>query len=198
MKKIGYAFALGLVWSTLAYAQTTPTLSQVPITDIHMRWPQQRTTDVPTPEVGTPAETSPALGSAQGGSAPGSQPTDPNAVAPQPEVGGPSNEKPPREDGELQAELWAFDPVQLPRQQGMVIGQPLHHGFAYSQDPSDQRRLAEWTLHLQNEGMNLRKIEFEAQRLDRQDFEMWASRFVWWEDGLHPNIIHPDVVHETP
>lgn len=100
-----------------------------------------------------------------------------------------AEDKPPMEDTEAKRLMWAVDPSQNLRQEGGRLEKPLSRGFASSAAPADRLRLAEWKRHLLNVGIPQNKIEFEARRLDREDFELWASRLVWWENGEHPNMI---------
>lgn len=101
-------------------------------------------------------------------------------------------EKPPVEDTETQKILWSIDTRQELRQSGGRFELPNARGFASSSNMSDQLRLKEWRRHLLNVGLPKEKIDFEARRLNREDFELWASRFVWWDKDLHPNAITVD------
>lgn len=105
----------------------------------------------------------------------------------------PSLDRPPVEDMEAKRLMWALDPVQNLRQEGGRMERPNARGFSSSAQSSDRLRVAEWKRHLLNLGIPESKIEFEARRLNRDEFEMWASKFVWWESDEHPNII--DVTH---
>lgn len=110
------------------------------------------------------------------------------AQAPQPP------KRPPAESlSEEEKLLWMIDPKQTARQQGQRIEQPLSKGLYHSASLSDKELLRAWTYHLMNEGVPEAKILFEAKRLNKHDFERWASRFVWWEESLHPNVVrqHP-------
>lgn len=97
--------------------------------------------------------------------------------------------RPPVDDTQTKALLWMNDPTQDLRQSGGKLERPLARGFANSSAPQDQRRLDEWRRQLLNVGVPQSKIEFEARRLNREDFELWASRFVWWENDEHPNAV---------
>lgn len=108
------------------------------------------------------------------------------AQAPQPP------KRPPAEGlSEEDKLLWMIDPKQTARQQGQRIEQPLSKGLYHSASLSDKELLRAWTYHLMNEGVPEAKILFEAKRLNKHDFERWASRFVWWEESLHPNAVRP-------
>lgn len=103
------------------------------------------------------------------------------------------NDKPPVEDLTAQRLMWATDPVQNLRQEGGRIERPNARGFSSSTQGADRLRLAEWKRHLLNLGLPESKIDFEARRLPREEFELWASKLVWWESGEHPNLI--DIAH---
>lgn len=102
------------------------------------------------------------------------------------------SEKPPVEDTETLKMLWSVDMRQELRQSGGRFELPNARGFSASSNMSDQLRLKEWRRHLLNVGLPKEKIDFEARRLNREDFELWASRFVWWDKDLHPNAITVD------
>lgn len=98
-------------------------------------------------------------------------------------------DKPPVEDLTAQRLMWATDPVQNLRQEGGKMERPTPRGFSSSAQASDRLRMAEWKRHLLNLGLPESKIDFEARRLSREEFEQWASKLVWWEAGEHPNLI---------
>lgn len=98
-------------------------------------------------------------------------------------------DKPPVEDLTAQRLMWATDPVQNLRQEGGKMERPTPRGFSSSSQASDRLRMAEWKRHLLNLGLPESKIDFEARRLNREEFELWASKLVWWEAGEHPNLI---------
>jgi len=98
-------------------------------------------------------------------------------------------DKPPVEDLTAQRLMWATDPVQNLRQEGGKMERPTPRGFSSSAQASDRLRMAEWKRHLLNLGLPESKIDFEARRLSREEFELWASKLVWWEAGEHPNLI---------
>ena len=98
-------------------------------------------------------------------------------------------DKPPVEDLTAQRLMWATDPVQNLRQEGGKMERPTPRGFSSSSQASDRLRMAEWKRHLLNLGLPESKIDFEARRLSREEFELWASKLVWWEAGEHPNLI---------
>lgn len=97
------------------------------------------------------------------------------------------DDKPPVEDLEAQRLLFSVDFKQDARQAGEKLMRPNHNGFALSTKSEDQLRFKEWNRHLLNVGIPQSKIDFEGRRLNRSDFELWASRIVWWEEGVHPN-----------
>ncbi len=100
-----------------------------------------------------------------------------------------SNDKPPVEDLTAKRLMWATDPVQNLRQEGGRMERPNARGFSSSAQGADRLRMAEWKRHLLNLGLPESKIDFEARRLNREEFELWASKLVWWESGEHPNLI---------
>lgn len=102
-------------------------------------------------------------------------------------------DRPPVENSDAQRLMWATDPVQNLRQEGGRLEKPVPRGFNASSQPADRLRMAEWKRHLLNLGIPESKIEFEARRLNREDFELWASKLVWWEGNEHPNLI--DITH---
>lgn len=146
--------------------------------DLNMKWPDQNAM----------GPVDPSLQMAPGVLAPGAAPGLVNpgqAMVPAVEA------KPPLPDTAGLAQSWSNDPVQQLRQSGERLERPLHRGFAHSSSQADQVRLAQWRTHLLNVGVPASKISFEASRLDREAFELWASRFVWWEQATHPN--HVDI-----
>lgn len=104
-----------------------------------------------------------------------------------------ANDKPPVEDLTAQRLMWATDSVQNLRQEGGRMERPNARGFSSSTQSADRLRMAEWKRHLLNLGLPESKIDFEARRLNREEFELWASKLVWWESGEHPNLI--DITH---
>ena len=102
-------------------------------------------------------------------------------------------DRPPVENLDAQRLMWAMDPVQNLRQEGGRLEKPTSRGFKASAHSADRLRMAEWKRHLLNLGIPESKIEFEARRLNREEFELWASKLVWWEAGEHPNLI--DINH---
>ena len=94
----------------------------------------------------------------------------------------------PQEEWARQAEQWNSDTSQQLRQSGGSMGHPPHRGFFFSSSSSDKSLLHDWVHELKNHGVSEEKIIFEAKRLNKEDFLRWASRFVWWEDNLHPNV----------
>lgn len=102
-------------------------------------------------------------------------------------------DRPPVENSDAQRMMWATDPVQNLRQEGGRLEKPVQRGFITSTQPADRLRMAEWKRHLLNLGIPESKIEFEARRLNREEFELWASKLVWWEGSEHPNLI--DITH---
>lgn len=115
--------------------------------------------------------------------------SEPNAQATQQSAQETPSDKPPVEDLTAQRLMWATDPVQNLRQEGGKIERPTPRGFSSSITASDRLRMAEWKRHLLNLGLPESKIDFEARRLNREEFELWASKLVWSEAGEHPNFI---------
>ena len=164
--------------STQQIYQTQPAQPQLAPSDLSMKWPDQNAAGPlgqPVPELLNPAQ--PGL----------VNPAQPALVEPAVEA------KPPLDNSEASAQAWSFDPVQQLRQSGERLERPLSRGIAHSASSSDQARLAQWRVHLLNVGVPASKITFEANRLNREEFELWASRFVWWEQATHPNQV--DVGH---
>lgn len=104
-----------------------------------------------------------------------------------------SPRRPPMVDHAAAARAFSNDPAQYARQEGLKIGQAKSRGLAHSTSAADQQHLKNWVRHLSNLGFAEEKIMFEARRLDRDSFDRWASRLVWWEQSVHPNAV--DVQH---
>ena len=88
---------------------------------------------------------------------------------------------PPINDNASSTLLWNIDPVQNLRQSGESSPQARSFGVASVHSREDQIFLEEWRQELLGFGFPLSKINFEAQRLDRHSFGLWASRLVWWK-----------------
>ena len=100
--------------------------------------------------------------------------------------------RPPVVDESIRQWAWMQEGQTSARQQGVAVPRPTHRGFAHSTRPADQHLLARWRQHLLNEGVPQHLIDFEARRLPREEFEVWASRRVWAEQANHPNAVHAD------
>lgn len=98
-------------------------------------------------------------------------------------------DRPPVADTEIEKILFLTDSAQEIRQSGQKLEHPLYHGFAFDTDIKSQQLLQAWKAELLNFGLPLSKINFEAKRLSQDEFQMWASRFIWWEEQEHPNMI---------
>lgn len=146
--------------------------------DLDARWPDQATQDAPVEQN---EQAVPAVGQIGAGQLGG--PIQSPVVPGQAEA---PLARPPADNSEFTKMMWQFDPSQQLRQSGERLERADARGFASSRSSSDQVRLQEWSRHLQNAGVPEQKIMFEAKRLSKDDFELWASRFVWWEQSVHP------------
>jgi len=70
-----------------------------------------------------------------------------------------------------------FEAMNTPRQRGEVVRVPLLVTPLSSQKEHAQW-FGDWVLHLNALGMSSVKIQFEANRLSKEDFSRWASRQV--------------------
>ena len=93
--------------------------------------------------------------------------------------------RPPTVDLQAQRRSWENDPTQKIRQAGINIGHGPSHGIAHSPNLEDRILLKRWHHELRAVGISDEKIIFEAQRLNKEDFSRWASRFVWWHESQH-------------
>lgn len=117
----------------------------------------------------------------QGGSA---GTTTPVAAAQQAQPPSTQNAKPPLDSGEAEALMWGIDPVQDLRQSGQSIKQGRHHGTFDSTDRASQVRMEEWRQELLERNVaSESRIFFEARRLDRDAFALWASRLIWEDNA---------------
>lgn len=69
-----------------------------------------------------------------------------------------------------------------PRQRGIVVPAPALRN-PVGKDPAAREWLANWDWALQGAGVSDAKIKFEAGRLNRADFEAWASRQMRFRQG---------------
>lgn len=67
------------------------------------------------------------------------------------------------------------------RQKGITIQVPTED-VGVSKNKKDRMWLFNWKGRLLDRGISAEKIDFEAGRLDKQDFEKWASRQIRYAD----------------
>lgn len=88
----------------------------------------------------------------------------------------------PEDEAALETARWAAGAAdQQLRQTGRTKGRgdQFFVSIASSTDADDRRTLYRWKTFLPQFGVHQGKVNYEANRLSRQDFDMWASRFVW-------------------
>lgn len=86
------------------------------------------------------------------------------------------------QEEELRAAEWVMGAAdQTMRQSGLSAGRGDQYMFSIASSTlaDDRRALSRWKEFLPQFGVNPAKITFESRRLSRQEFDMWASRFVW-------------------
>lgn len=78
----------------------------------------------------------------------------------------------------LRREAEDYAAMNSPRQLGQVIHAPKVSNPVI-RDGSSHAWLRDWATVLSGVGISPAKVNFEAARLTREDFAMWASRMVW-------------------
>lgn len=79
---------------------------------------------------------------------------------------------------QMRREAEDYAAMNTARQLGQVISAPGLHNSA-AKDPSSRAWIQDWATVLSGVGIPASKVYFEAARLTREDFAMWASRMVW-------------------
>lgn len=136
--------------------------------------------DGPTPSSLWPTPGSPGAGSPMPGSPPGA----PGQAIQGGQVGVPvvpvGPRLPPLSDSVTATQMWSFDPSQELRQSGQSMGLANHRGVTSLTDYSTRVWLEEWHRQLTGHGLvSEDHFWFQARRLNKSDFALWASRQVW-------------------
>ena len=82
----------------------------------------------------------------------------------------------------MQRELEEQAAMSSPRQKGIQVPVP-RLGNPVARDPSHREWLANWEWALGRLGVSAAKVQFEANRLSKDDFEAWGSRQLRFRHG---------------
>lgn len=77
--------------------------------------------------------------------------------------------------------------MSTPRQKGIVVPAP-QLSNPVGKDRASREWLSNWAWALGNVGVSQAKVDFEANRLGRSDFEAWASRQLRFRHGEHARV----------
>lgn len=86
------------------------------------------------------------------------------------------------EQAEIRERIESYGYENTARQKGITIQVPTEN-VGVSKNKKDKMWLFNWKGRLLDRGISAEKIDFEAGRLDKQDFERWASRQIRYADG---------------
>jgi hypothetical protein len=87
---------------------------------------------------------------------------------------------PPLSDSDSASVMWSYDPSQDLRQSGQSVDLARHQGVSDLADYRSRVWLEEWHHQLIDRDLvSEDHFWFQARRLDKADFSLWASRLVW-------------------